>query len=42
VPAEVIVMEKLPLLGTGKVDLLSLAKLAAERAATTQRAAAIA
>jgi hypothetical protein len=36
-------MEKLPLLGTGKVDLLSLAKLAAERAAaTTQRAAAIA
>ena len=42
VPAEVIVMEKLPLLGTGKVDLLSLAKLAAERATTTQRAAAIA
>jgi acyl-[acyl-carrier-protein]-phospholipid O-acyltransferase / long-chain-fatty-acid--[acyl-carrier-protein] ligase len=42
VPAEVIVMEKLPLLGTGKVDLLSLAKLAAERAAMTQRAAAIA
>ena len=42
VPAEVIVMEKLPLLGTGKIDLLSLAKLAAERATATQRAAAIA
>jgi acyl-[acyl-carrier-protein]-phospholipid O-acyltransferase/long-chain-fatty-acid--[acyl-carrier-protein] ligase len=39
-PAEVIYMEKLPLLGSGKVDLISLAALARERA--SQRSAAIA
>jgi acyl-[acyl-carrier-protein]-phospholipid O-acyltransferase/long-chain-fatty-acid--[acyl-carrier-protein] ligase len=33
IPAEVIVMEKLPMLGSGKVDLLTLAKLAKEERA---------
>jgi hypothetical protein len=30
-------MEKLPLLGTGKADLVSIAKLAKEHAETTMR-----
>ncbi|MFN3351791.1 AMP-binding enzyme, partial [Pseudorhodoplanes sp.] len=33
IPAEVIVMEKLPMLGSGKVDLLTLAKTAKEERA---------
>ena len=33
VPAEVVVMEKMPVLGTGKVDHLTVSKLARERAA---------
>ena len=33
IPAEVIVMEKLPMLGSGKVDVLTLAKLAKEQRA---------
>jgi acyl-[acyl-carrier-protein]-phospholipid O-acyltransferase/long-chain-fatty-acid--[acyl-carrier-protein] ligase len=33
IPAEVIVMEKLPMLGSGKVDLLTLAKRAKEERA---------
>ena len=32
VPAEVVYMEKLPMLGSGKVDLLTLQKIAKERA----------
>ena len=32
IPAEVIYMEKLPMLGSGKVDMLSLQKMAKERA----------
>jgi acyl-[acyl-carrier-protein]-phospholipid O-acyltransferase / long-chain-fatty-acid--[acyl-carrier-protein] ligase len=33
VPAEVVVMEKLPLLGSGKIDNVALTNLARERAA---------
>ena len=40
IPAEIIYMEKLPLLGSGKVDLINLAAIARER--TSQRSAAIA
>ena len=40
IPAEVIFMEKLPMLGSGKVDLVNLAAIARERA--SQRSAAIA
>jgi len=32
-PSEVVVLEKLPLLGSGKVDLISLAKLVRESVA---------
>ncbi len=34
-PSEVMVLEKMPMLGSGKVDLLSLSKLVQERAAVT-------
>jgi acyl-[acyl-carrier-protein]-phospholipid O-acyltransferase/long-chain-fatty-acid--[acyl-carrier-protein] ligase len=37
IPAEVIYMEKLPMLGSGKVDLLTLQKMAKERAEQAQR-----
>ncbi len=40
IPAEVIVMEKLPLLGSGKPDLMTLAGLAREHAQRTARAPA--
>jgi acyl-[acyl-carrier-protein]-phospholipid O-acyltransferase/long-chain-fatty-acid--[acyl-carrier-protein] ligase len=40
VPAEVIVMEKLPLLGSGKVDYLTLTQAGKEHAQKTQRAPA--
>jgi acyl-[acyl-carrier-protein]-phospholipid O-acyltransferase/long-chain-fatty-acid--[acyl-carrier-protein] ligase len=40
-PAEIVVMEKLPLLGTGKPDLVSIGKLAKEHAAATQRKPAV-
>ena len=33
IPSEVLVLEKLPLLGSGKVDIVAVAKLVAERAA---------
>ena len=33
IPAEVWVQDKLPMLGTGKVDMLAVAKLVQERAA---------
>jgi acyl-[acyl-carrier-protein]-phospholipid O-acyltransferase/long-chain-fatty-acid--[acyl-carrier-protein] ligase len=33
VPAEVVVMEKIPVLGTGKIDMVGVAKLVKERAA---------
>ena len=33
IPAEVIYMEKLPMLGSGKVDLVNLAKMAKEERA---------
>ncbi len=33
IPAEVVVIEKLPVLGTGKVDMVGVAKLVADRAA---------
>jgi acyl-[acyl-carrier-protein]-phospholipid O-acyltransferase/long-chain-fatty-acid--[acyl-carrier-protein] ligase len=36
VPAEVVYMEKLPMLGSGKVDLLTLQKMARERAEAMQ------
>ena len=32
IPSEVWVLDKLPLLGTGKIDLVALAKMARERA----------
>jgi acyl-[acyl-carrier-protein]-phospholipid O-acyltransferase / long-chain-fatty-acid--[acyl-carrier-protein] ligase len=38
IPAEVVVVEKLPMLGTGKVDQVSVTKLARERAATAEAA----
>src|SRR4051794_12382322 len=34
VPAEVVVMEKIPVLGTGKIDMVGVAKLVKERAAS--------
>ena len=40
-PAEVVVMEKLPLLGTGKADLVSIGKLAKEHAEATMRKPAV-
>jgi acyl-[acyl-carrier-protein]-phospholipid O-acyltransferase / long-chain-fatty-acid--[acyl-carrier-protein] ligase len=40
VPAEVVVLDKLPLLGTGKVDNLAVTKLAKERAAAAVAATA--
>jgi len=41
IPAEVVVMEKLPLLGTGKADLVSIGKLAKEHAEATMRKPAV-
>ena len=38
IPAEVVVVEALPMLGTGKVDQVSVTKLARERAATAEAA----
>ncbi len=38
VPAEIVIIEKLPILGTGKVDQVSVTKLAKERAATQEAA----
>src|SRR5262249_47236480 len=35
VPAEVVVLEKLPVLGTGKIDMVGVAKFVKERAAPT-------
>jgi acyl-[acyl-carrier-protein]-phospholipid O-acyltransferase/long-chain-fatty-acid--[acyl-carrier-protein] ligase len=40
VPAEIITMEKMPLLGTGKVDNMAVTKLVKERVAAQQAAAA--
>ena len=39
-PSEILVLEKMPMLGSGKVDLLSLAKLMQERAAEAKPMAA--
>jgi hypothetical protein len=39
VPSEVIVLDKLPLLGSGKPDLLALQKLVQEQAAAKATAA---
>ena len=33
IPAEVVVLEKLPVLGTGKIDMVGVARLVKERAA---------
>ena len=33
IPAEVVVLDKLPVLGTGKIDMVGVAKLVKERAA---------
>ena len=38
VPAEVVVLEKLPVLGTGKIDMVGVAKLVKERAASVPAA----
>jgi acyl-[acyl-carrier-protein]-phospholipid O-acyltransferase/long-chain-fatty-acid--[acyl-carrier-protein] ligase len=40
IPAEVMIFDKLPMLGSGKVDLVSLAKLVAERVAAKPEAMA--
>jgi acyl-[acyl-carrier-protein]-phospholipid O-acyltransferase/long-chain-fatty-acid--[acyl-carrier-protein] ligase len=40
-PSEVVILEKMPMLGSGKVDLLSVAKLMQERAAETKPIAAV-
>jgi acyl-[acyl-carrier-protein]-phospholipid O-acyltransferase/long-chain-fatty-acid--[acyl-carrier-protein] ligase len=42
VPAEVVIMENMPLLGTGKVDQLSVSKLARERASAVVKPAVVA
>ena len=34
IPAEVVVLDKLPVLGTGKIDMVGVAKLVKERAAS--------
>jgi acyl-[acyl-carrier-protein]-phospholipid O-acyltransferase / long-chain-fatty-acid--[acyl-carrier-protein] ligase len=39
-PSEILVLEKMPMLGSGKADLLSLAKLLQERAAEAKPVAA--
>jgi acyl-[acyl-carrier-protein]-phospholipid O-acyltransferase/long-chain-fatty-acid--[acyl-carrier-protein] ligase len=39
-PGEILILEKMPMLGSGKVDLLSLAKLVQERAAEAKPAVA--
>ena len=41
IPSDIVVMEKLPLLGTGKADLVSIGKLAKEHAEATMRKPAI-
>jgi acyl-[acyl-carrier-protein]-phospholipid O-acyltransferase/long-chain-fatty-acid--[acyl-carrier-protein] ligase len=41
-PSEIVVMEKLPLLGTGKIDLVSVAKLIKEMAAAKPAPAVVA
>ena len=40
IPSEVMIFDKLPMLGSGKVDLVSLAKLVAERLAAKPEAMA--
>jgi acyl-[acyl-carrier-protein]-phospholipid O-acyltransferase / long-chain-fatty-acid--[acyl-carrier-protein] ligase len=40
-PSEVVILEKMPMLGSGKVDLLSVAKVMQERAAETKPIAAV-
>src|SRR5947209_11224733 len=42
VPAEVIYLEKLPVLGTGKIDMVGVAKLVRDRAASVPMEAAVA
>jgi acyl-[acyl-carrier-protein]-phospholipid O-acyltransferase/long-chain-fatty-acid--[acyl-carrier-protein] ligase len=42
VPAEVVVMEKIPVLGTGKIDMVGVAKLVKERAASAPAEAVMA
>ena len=41
IPSDIVVMEKLPLLGTGKADLVSIGKLAKEHAEKTMRKPAV-
>ena len=41
IPSDVVVMEKMPLLGSGKVDLVAIGKLAKEHAETTIRKPAV-
>jgi acyl-[acyl-carrier-protein]-phospholipid O-acyltransferase/long-chain-fatty-acid--[acyl-carrier-protein] ligase len=41
VPAEVVVMEKLPVLGTGKIDMVGVAKLVKDRAASAPATEAV-
>jgi len=41
VPAEIMILDKLPLLGSGKVDMLALAKLVKERVAAKPAVAAV-
>ena len=38
IPSEVMIFDKLPMLGSGKVDLIALAKLVAERTAAKPEA----
>ena len=42
VPAEVVVMEKIPVLGTGKIDMVGVAQLVRERAASALAEAVVA
>ncbi|MBE7203686.1 MAG: hypothetical protein INR70_38640, partial [Parafilimonas terrae] len=38
IPAEVVVLEAIPMLGAGKIDLVAVAKLARERAQSSEAA----
>ena len=41
-PAEILILDKMPMLGSGKVDLMTLAKLLQERAAEAAQPAVVA
>jgi acyl-[acyl-carrier-protein]-phospholipid O-acyltransferase/long-chain-fatty-acid--[acyl-carrier-protein] ligase len=42
IPAEIVVMEKIPVLGTGKIDMVGVAQLVRDRAASAPAEAVVA